>query len=88
MHHLMKLNDMYFDAVRRGIKTFEIRRDDRGFEVGDYLRLYRVDYHGNSMPYGKPYDYVDVKVVYILRHNDFPDGIPDNYCVMGIEVIG
>jgi len=37
--HELKTIDPYFDAVRMGAKTFEIRKDDRGFQPGDLLVL-------------------------------------------------
>ena len=91
--HQMKLNDRYFDAVANGTKTFEIRKDDRGFRVGDVLELYRVNDNGlyvsNDGTYAsndrsglKP---IQVKVTYILTHNDFPAGIPEGFVVMSIE---
>lgn len=96
--HTLKLNDRYFDAVANGIKTFEIRKNDRGFHVGDTLELYRVANNGKYIC-GGTYngevltDYniregmtpVEVKVKYILTHDDFPDGIPEGYVVMSIE---
>jgi len=35
--HVLKLNQRYFDAVKNGIKTFEVRKDDRDFKLGDTL---------------------------------------------------
>ena len=37
--HELKIITKYFEAVEEGVKTFEIRKNDRGFEVGDYLLL-------------------------------------------------
>lgn len=39
MIHELKLRREFFDYVRFGIKKFEIRKDDRGFNVGDTLVL-------------------------------------------------
>lgn len=35
--HIVKTHPVYFDAVKRGDKRFEIRRDDRGYQKGDIL---------------------------------------------------
>lgn len=40
--HYLKTWPVYFDAVRRGDKTFEVRRDDRGFQKGDFVVLQRT----------------------------------------------
>jgi hypothetical protein len=37
--HDLKTDPEVFDAVRDGVKNFEIRKDDRGFDVGDELVL-------------------------------------------------
>lgn len=39
MTHELKILPEYFEAVRSGVKTFEIRFNDRGFAVGDELWL-------------------------------------------------
>lgn len=41
--HELKIAPEFFDAVVRGDKTFEVRRDDRGFKVGDLLHLQEHD---------------------------------------------
>lgn len=51
MIHELKIFPEYFDAVISGKKTFEIRKDDRPFKVGDLLALNEYDgqrYTGNS----------------------------------------
>lgn len=42
VEHVLKTLPDYFDAVARGEKTFEVRRDDRGFQKGDILVLHRL----------------------------------------------
>ncbi len=37
--HELKVWGSFFDALIVGTKNFEVRRDDRGFKPGDYLRL-------------------------------------------------
>lgn len=89
--HTLKLNDRYFDAVANGIKTFEIRKNDRDYKVGDTLVLKKVNDEGLYITYadhnlGINLDYeIKVAVTYILTHDDFPDGIPEGYVVMSIE---
>ncbi len=73
MTHELKTLPAYFDAVRGGIKTFEIRKDDRGFNAGDTLILkewYGGQYSGR---------YVTVRVTYIT---DFSQ--PHGQVVMSI----
>lgn len=42
-NHTLKTWPIPFEAVWQGVKTFEVRRDDRGFAVGDRLRLIEWD---------------------------------------------
>lgn len=37
--HDLKVWPPFFDAILDGRKTFELRHDDRGFRIGDGLRL-------------------------------------------------
>lgn len=37
--HELKLNANFCDAVYNGRKSFEIRRNDRGFQTGDRIRF-------------------------------------------------
>jgi hypothetical protein len=41
--HVLKTWGRYWDRVASGEKTFEVRRDDRGFQKGDILILRRTD---------------------------------------------
>lgn len=39
MKHELKIEPAYFRSVLSGDKTFEIRRNDRGFKLGDIILL-------------------------------------------------
>lgn len=41
--HDLKTDADAFAALWAGVKTAELRRDDRGFEVGDRLALHETD---------------------------------------------
>lgn len=57
--HELKTWPKYFSALLEGSKTFELRRDDRGFKVGDRLRLrewdYNTEYSGRELMYRVTY---------------------------------
>lgn len=42
MNHELKIAPQYFQAVIEGRKTFEIRKDDRGFQAGDTVRMHEL----------------------------------------------
>jgi hypothetical protein len=80
--HELKCWPESFDAVERGEKRFEFRRDDRGYDVGDVLVLRRWD--------PKTGDYTGrwlrKRVTYVMRGPRF--GLPRGYCVMSIAPEG
>jgi len=41
--HTLKIETQYYGAVLSGLKKFEIRKNDRGFRVGDTLDLIEID---------------------------------------------
>jgi hypothetical protein len=52
-HHLKTL-PQFWDAVERGEKTFEARLNDRNFQKGDELHLYR--YEESTLPKNFDFD--------------------------------
>lgn len=44
--HDLKIKTEYFKEVKAGKKTFEIRKNDRGFKVNDLVTLHEVDESG------------------------------------------
>lgn len=77
--HELKTLDMYFDAIAAGDKPFEVRRHDRDFQVGDFLRLHRTDANGNLT---FPPQHADRHITYILEGGRF--GIMLGYSVLGL----
>lgn len=75
--HDLKIWPEFFEPVCEGIKRFEVRKNDRGIKVGDYLKLREWD------PIAKDYSgrEVRVKVLYMLDWRDIP-----GYSIMSIEV--
>ena len=39
MIHAVKIEPQYYEAVRNGTKTFEIRKNDRDYREDDYIAL-------------------------------------------------
>lgn len=80
MIHGLKTWPEYFQEVWDGNKTFEVRRNDRNFEVGDKLLL--EEYDPKTDCYSRK---ILVIVTYILYGGEF--GIENDYCVMSIEIL-
>lgn len=77
--HELKVFPELFQAIIDGRKLFEIRKDDRNIDAGDELILREV----NGMYTGRS---AMVDVLYIQRHDNFPEGIPEGFAVMSIRV--
>lgn len=80
----MKVHDLKcwpepYDGLRWGRKTWELRKDDRGYAVGDILVLREwlqteQEYTGSA---------VARRVTYLMRGPAF--GLPDGYVIMSVE---
>lgn len=82
--HELKILPDYYDAVLNGFKGFEIRKDDRGFKIGDTLVLKEyVNMDGRMVPTGRRPIQANIK--YILDWNMFPDGLKEGYCILQLE---
>lgn len=85
--HELKCWPQYFDAVASGEKTFEVRKDDRGFQRGDIVELQRCwDTPGHSVQLntqGKPAHTLRFRIGWILTGGQF--GIEPGYIVFSLE---
>lgn len=80
MVHKLKLSSIYFNDILENNKNFEVRKDDRHYEVGDYLYLREflpptAEYTGKE---------ILAKVIYVYRGELCLPG----HCIMAIEVLG
>lgn len=93
MTHELKTLPAYWDAMRRGEKTFEVRRDDRGFQKGDMLELIRHDGRNFCPEMGADWNRLPTKddhtlrreIAYILTGGQF--GIEPGYVVMALKEV-
>lgn len=81
--HQLKCWDVYYDAIERGEKTFEVRRDDRGFQKGDILILRRWDRERVGFSTPREAYTLRRKVKYILTGGQF--GIEPGFVVMALS---
>lgn len=87
MEHELKTDAKVFEAVKLGEKTFEIRKDDRAYAVGDLLILRKTVHTGAEMAAGMPLYYegepIRFRVSYILRCPAY--GLAEGWVIMSIE---
>lgn len=85
--HRLKTDPRVFIAVANGLKTFEIRKNDRNFQVGDELVLQKTQYSGADMAAGDPLiftgDELHVEVTYILKGPIY--GLAKGWVIMSIS---
>ena len=79
MVHELKTWSQYFGAIAVGVKRFEVRKNDRNFQLGDTLRLMEFD------PISRSYTgrWLERDVTFVLPGGQF--GICDDYCVMSLS---
>ena len=78
--HEIKIYPSYYRAIYSGEKTFELRKNDRDYEVGDILRLQEwtgTEYTGRSMMR---------RITYIYKGTG-KYGLEDGYCILGIKKV-
>jgi hypothetical protein len=92
--HVVKVWPDYGDALDAGVKSFEYRKDDRGYAVGDDLHLREWVPHPDDEPWHQ--DNIAAKmerytgrewlrrITYIARGGVIPTG----YCVLAITPVG
>lgn len=72
--HIIKILPEYFADVRAGRKKFEIRKNDRSYQVGDIVQL--AEFEGQKFTG----NVIEVQISYILR--DCPQyGLDEGYCI-------
>lgn len=74
--HEVKIAASYYEDVAAGVKGFELRKNDRGYRVGDKLKMLEFNdgkYTGRT---------IDADIVYMLEEYT---GLEDGYCILGIK---
>ena len=76
--HILKIVPIYFEAVRQGFKTFEVRFNDRYYKVGDYVHFVNID--------GKEFETQEnnlFKITYVLE-GVAEYGLKDGFCIFSL----
>jgi len=76
--HYLKCWTEYFSQITEGKKLFELRKDDRGFFIGDIIVLQEY------CPYTGNYSKRSIKVIITSIVRNF-EGLRDGYVILGIE---
>jgi hypothetical protein len=80
--HILKTDPEVFHAVWHGLKTFEIRFNDRNFQVGDSLYLRETTNTGEQMNAGAPLEFTGRTTTKIVSHVLTGYGLMDGWCCL------
>lgn len=81
--HELKTDPAVFDAVARGVKTHEIRFDDRAFAVGDLLYLREtVDTGWTMANTSAPLSFTGRQALREISHIQRGYGLVDGWCIL------
>lgn len=87
MNHQLKTDPDVFDEVIAGTKCFEIRQNDRNYQVGDTLTLRKTKHSSLEMQKGAPMEYTGdfwtVDVIGIMHGPVY--GLKKGWCIMSID---
>jgi hypothetical protein len=85
MEHDLKTDPQTYDDVEAGLKTFEIRLDDRNYAVCDVLVLRRTRHSGAEMAAGAPLEFSGRTLRVVVQHKLKGYGLQDNWCILSIR---
>lgn len=91
--HKLKIKEEYYKAIVDGNKTFELRKNDRDYQVGDLIQFTddlfnqekTTDKFMAEKYYPQPSETL-FKITYILE--GVPEyGLDTEYCILGIKQV-
>lgn len=88
--HRLKTKAPYFQQVRAGLKTAELRLNDREFQAGDVLELYEMGLFSKNdtapgIRSGLEWDATgEVLRVPIILVTEFPDALRDGWVMLSL----
>lgn len=68
MHHILKVDPFFFQLMKEGTKTFELRYDDRDYMPNDTLTLKETKYSCEEMEEGKPLEFTGEELGREVHH--------------------
>lgn len=84
--HELKILHKYLVDISRGEKTFELRKNDRDYQVGDLIHFINVNKDGTISICREPY--IDDNQLYIITYvlKDVEKyGLDKDYCILSIK---
>ena len=83
--HELKIDTDVFHATLQQRKTYEIRLNDRGYRVGDYLFLRETEFTGEEMKDGAKLIYTGNAIMRLVTHMlESEYGLEQGWCIMSV----
>lgn len=86
--HELKSDPDGFQALMRGVKTSEVRRNDRDFRIGDSVELRETRYPAHLMRFDDglyPLLFTGTMLTKVISHIQTGHGLPDGLVVLSFE---
>lgn len=77
MMHFLSIHARWLERIASGVKTHELRRNDRDFQVGDTLIFQCVENSDIKCP--------DTVITHVLT-SDVCEGLEKGYCILSLTV--
>lgn len=86
--HVLKLATEHLVHVVSGCKKAEIRKNDRGYKVGDTI-IFTCQAKADDLPVGwvRTALMTRYRITHILTHEEFPEGLAEGYVMLSIEPV-
>jgi ParB family chromosome partitioning protein len=81
MKHRIKIGQEFLTHILEGKKTFEVRKNDRDYQVGDTIYFMPLENDRKVDVYADGYKGQDFTILYV--HQGL--GMQEGYCVLGIK---
>lgn len=82
--HFIKIEERWFSRITREEKTYELRKNDRDYQVGDVIFFEIIRDFWSKEDITLP---ADLKPIYIITHvltSDVCEGLEKGYCILSI----
>lgn len=85
--HYLKTWQPYFDMMKNGTKTFDLRKNDRNFQVGDLVMLYEYDPEKNEPKHPALSDNILTFEITCVIKNVPHWGLMEGYAILQLQQI-
>ena len=94
--HRLSVDTAYVEPLLSGIKTFEVRANDRGYQVGDYLLMQETGEPGEGLHWAhsspcsrcRRARYVRARITYVFSGDPRWEQLRPGVVVLALDAVG